>query len=77
MSQTSATEFLSSAKQDTNLREKLKAALDLNRCIEIANNAGFNFTPLELQTELSQLSDEAVAEIMNPGVYPRQHLNPQ
>jgi predicted ribosomally synthesized peptide with nif11-like leader len=77
MSQTSATEFLSSAKQNTNLREKLKAALDLNRCIEIANNAGFDFTLLELQTELSQLSDEAVAEILNPGVYPRQHLNPQ
>ena len=77
MSQTSATEFLSSAKQDSNLREKLKAALDLNRCIEIATGAGFNFTLLELQTELGQLSNEAVAELINPGVYPRQHINPQ
>ena len=77
MSQTSATEFLSSAKQDTNLREKLKAALDLNRCVEIANNAGFSFTLLELQAELGQLSNEAVAELINPGAYPRQHLNPQ
>ena len=77
MSQTSATEFLASAKQNSNLREKLKAALALNRCIEIANNAGFNFTLLELQTELGQLSSEAVAELINPGVYPRQHINPQ
>ena len=76
MSQTSATEFLASAKQDTNLREKLRVALDLNRCIETANSAGVNFTPLELLTELGQLSNEAVAEIINPGVYPRQHLNP-
>ena len=77
MSQTSATEFLASAKQNTDLREKLKAALDLNRCIEIATGAGFNFTLLELQTELGQLSNEAVAELINPGVYPRQHINPQ
>ena len=76
MSQTSAAEFISNAKQNVDLREQLKAAMFLDLYIEIANQKGFNFTSTELQTELSQLSPEAVATIINPGVYPRRHINP-
>ncbi len=76
MSQTSAAEFVRSAEQNADLKEQLKAAMSLNKCIEIANQKGFDFTAAELQTELSQLSPEEVATIINPGVYPRRHINP-
>lgn len=76
MSQTSAAEFIRSAEQNVALKEQLKAAMSLDRCIEIANQKGFNFTTTELQTELSQLSPEEIATIINPGVYPRRHINP-
>jgi predicted ribosomally synthesized peptide with nif11-like leader len=76
MSQTSAAEFISNAKQNVDLREQLKATRSLDRCIEIANQKGFDFTSTELQTELSQLSPEAVVTVVNPGVYPRRHINP-
>ena len=76
MSLTSAAEFVRSAEQNADLKEQLKAAMSLDRCIEIANQKGFDFTSTELQTELSQLSPEEVATIINPGVYPRRHINP-
>jgi predicted ribosomally synthesized peptide with nif11-like leader len=76
MSQANVSEFLRQAKQNVGLQERLKAAMSFDRCVEIANQEGFEFTSAELQTELDQLSAEEVAEIINPGVYPRQHLNP-
>ena len=76
MSQTSAAKFVRSAKQNVDLKEQLKAAMSLDSCIEIANQKGFDFTATELQTELSQLSPEEIATIINPGVYPRRHINP-
>ena len=76
MSQTNAAEFVKNAKQNVDLREQLKTAMSLDRCIEIAAQKGFDFTATELQTELSQLSSEEVAAIINPGVYPRRHIDP-
>lgn len=37
----------------------------------------YDFTTKELQAELSKMSDEDVAEIVNPGVAPRRHINPR
>lgn len=76
MSQTNAAEFVKNAKQDVGLREQLKTAMSLDRFIEIADQKGFDFTSTELQTELNQLSLEEVAAIINPGVYPRRHIDP-
>lgn len=76
MSQINAAEFVKSAKQNVDLREQLKTAISLDRCVEIAGQRGFDFTSAELQTELSQLSLEKVTEIINPGIYPRRHINP-
>lgn len=67
---------MKNAKQDINLREQLKTAVYLDRFIEIADRKGFDFTSIELQTELNQLSSEEVAAIINPGVYPRRHIDP-
>lgn len=76
MSQINAAEFVKNAKQNVDLREQLKKAMSLDHCVEIADQKGFDFTSAELQTEFSQLSPEEVAEIINPGIYPRQHINP-
>ena len=76
MSQTNAAEFLKNAKQDVGLREQLKTVISFDQCIEIAGQKGFDFTSAELQTELDQLSPEEIAAIINPGVYPRRHINP-
>lgn len=76
MSQINAAEFVKNAKQDIDLREQLKTAMSFDHCVEIGDQKGFNFTSAELQTEISQLSPEEVAEIINPGIYPRRHINP-
>ena len=76
MSQINAAEFVKNAKQDVSIREQLKTAMSLDQFIEIAEQKGFDFTSTELQTELSQLSLEEVAAIINPGVYPRRHIDP-
>lgn len=77
MSQASVTEFLAAAKKDQELKQKLKAAMDKHGCVKIAQDSGYNFTADELQTELNSMSEEEVAEIVNPGVGPRQHIEPQ
>ena len=76
MSQINAAEFVKNAKQNVDLREQLKTAMSLDQCVEIADQKGFDFTCAELQTEISQLSPEEVAEIINPGIYPRRRINP-
>jgi predicted ribosomally synthesized peptide with nif11-like leader len=77
MSSTSVAEFLTAAKQDESLRQKLKSAMDAETCVEIAEDIGYNFTSEELQTELGKMPDEEVARIVNPGVAPRLHINPR
>ncbi|WP_315790265.1 Nif11-like leader peptide family natural product precursor [Fischerella sp. JS2] len=77
MSQTSVTEFLAAAKKDQALRQKLKAAMDTHGCVKIGKDSGYEFTAEELQTQLNSMSEEEVAEIVNPGVAPRRHIDPQ
>lgn len=76
MTQTSVTEFLAAVKQDEVLRKRLKTAESEQICIDLAEQSGFFFTSEELQTELGKMSDEEVAEIFNPGVAPRKHIDP-
>ena len=77
MTQASVTEFLAAVEQDEVLRKRLKTAQSEQTCIDLAEQSGFFFTAEELQTVLGKMSDEEVAEIFNPGIAPRQHIDPR
>lgn len=77
MTQESVTKFLADAKQDEALRKRLKMAESSQSCIDLAEQSGYVFTAEELQAQLSQMSEEEVAEILNPGIAPRQHIEPR
>ena len=57
--------------------ERQKALSDPEAFIRLAEARGFDFTVKDLETQLSQLSDEEVAGIFNPGIPPRRHLFPK
>lgn len=77
MASRSVREFLTAAKKDEQLRQSLKAAMDVSDCVKVARESGYDFTAEELQAQISKMPEEQVAEIVNPGVAPRRHINPQ
>ena len=58
-------------------QERQKAKSDPEAFIRLASARGYAFTVQDLETQLSQLSDEEVAGIFNPGIPPRRHLFPK
>ena len=58
-------------------QERQKALSDPEAFIRLASARGYTFTVKDLETQLSQLSDEEVAGIFNPGIPPRRHLLPK
>ena len=58
-------------------QERQKALSDPEAFIRLASSRGYKFTVKDLETQLSQLSDEEVAGIFNPGIPPRRHLFPK
>ena len=58
-------------------QERQRALSDPAAFIKLATARGYKFTVGELETQLSQLSDEEVAAIFNPGIPPRHHLFPR
>jgi predicted ribosomally synthesized peptide with nif11-like leader len=58
-------------------QERQKALSDPEAFIKLAAARGYNFTVKNLEKQLSQLSDEEVAAIFNPGIPPRRHLFPR
>ncbi|WP_026736135.1 Nif11-like leader peptide family natural product precursor [Fischerella sp. PCC 9605] len=77
MAQKNAAELFKAVKEDQSLKERLRAATDPEAFIKVASLAGYNFTVSELQTELSKMSAEELAAIVNPGVAPRLHIVPR
>jgi predicted ribosomally synthesized peptide with nif11-like leader len=77
MSQTSVAEFLTAAKENEGLRQKLKTAMDAESCVDIAEDIGYDFTSDELLAELGNMPEEEVAGIVNPGISPRRHIEPR
>lgn len=73
----SVTEFIAAAKQDQGLMERLKAATHADTCVQLAEEYGYTFTTEELQAELSKLSPEELATMINPGIAPRRHIEPR
>ncbi|WP_373547569.1 Nif11-like leader peptide family natural product precursor [Chamaesiphon sp.] len=75
MTNEKATQFQNAIKQDPSLKAKLTAVKgDVEACSKIAKEHGYDLTPTELQAALSQESNEELAQIVNPGVEPRQQL---
>ncbi|MGB5631186.1 MAG: Nif11-like leader peptide family natural product precursor [Waterburya sp.] len=58
-------------------QERQKAKSDPKAFILLATAKGYAFTFKDLETQLSQLSDEDVAGIFNPGIGLRRHLFPR
>lgn len=75
MTQAPVTQFFAAIKQDEALKAKCQAATDAKTCVQLAADQGYRFTPEELQAELSKLPEEALAELVNPGIAPRRHLD--
>ena len=57
-------------------QERQKTLSDPKAFISMVQAKGYAFTVKDLKTQLSKLSDEEVAGILNPGIGVRQHLFP-
>ncbi|GAB1539280.1 hypothetical protein NUACC21_19460 [Scytonema sp. NUACC21] len=77
MAQKNAAQLFRAVKEDLVLKERLKAVSEPEAFIKIAKERGYDFTVEELQTELSKLSAEELAAIVNPGMAPRRHICPR
>jgi predicted ribosomally synthesized peptide with nif11-like leader len=77
MTQHNAAQLFKAVKQDQALKERLKATSDPEAFVKIAKDRGYEFTVEELHTEISKLSEEDLAAIVNPGLAPRRHIHPR
>ncbi|MBD2410838.1 Nif11-like leader peptide family natural product precursor [Nostoc calcicola FACHB-389] len=77
MTQQNAARLFQAVKKDQALQERLKATANPEAFIKIAHERGYEFTAEELETEISKLSEEDLAAIVNPGWGTRRHLNPR
>jgi predicted ribosomally synthesized peptide with nif11-like leader len=75
MAQTTVDKFIQAVNEDPSLIAELKAAVDIESYYQIAKAHGYDFTPEELNSELSKKSLEELAMKINPGLSPRKHLD--
>ncbi|MEA5626822.1 Nif11-like leader peptide family natural product precursor [Nostoc sp. UHCC 0251] len=77
MTQQNATRLFEAVKQDQALQQRLKATANPEAFVKIAQERGYDFSVEELESEISKLSEEDLAAIVNPGWGNRRHLNPR
>ncbi len=77
MPQQNAARMYDKIQQAYAREERRKALSDPEAFIKLAAARGYAFTTENLEAQLSQLSDENVAAIFNPGIPPRHHLFPR
>jgi predicted ribosomally synthesized peptide with nif11-like leader len=77
MAQDNAARLFKAVQQAQASQERQKAIGNPEAFIQLAANSGYSFTVANLQTQISQLSDEEIAAIFNPGLGPRRHLTPR
>ncbi|MDZ7968413.1 MAG: Nif11-like leader peptide family natural product precursor [Nostoc sp. DedSLP03] len=77
MTQQNAARLFEAVKQDQALQQRLKATADPEAFIKIAQERGYDFNAKELDSEISKLSEEDLAAIVNPGWGNRRHINPR
>ena len=74
MMQQNAARIYKEVEQDEAKQQRQKALSEPESFIKLAAERGYTFTVDTLNAQLSQLSDEEVAGIFNPGIPPRRHL---
>jgi predicted ribosomally synthesized peptide with nif11-like leader len=77
MTQQNAARLFQAVKQDQALQQRLKATADPEAFIKIAQERGYDFTVRELESEISKLTEEDLAAIVNPGWGTRRHIYPR
>ena len=77
MTQQNATRLFEAVKQDQALQQRLKATANPEAFVKIAQERGYDFNVEELESEISKLSEEDLAAIVNPGWGNRRHINPR
>ncbi len=77
MTQQNAARLFQAVKEDQALQQRLKATSNPQAFIKIAQDRGYDFTAEELDSEISKLSEEDLAAIVNPGWGTRRHINPR
>ncbi|MCC5607005.1 Nif11-like leader peptide family natural product precursor [uncultured Nostoc sp.] len=77
MTQQNATRLFEAVKQDQALQQRLKATANPEAFVKIAQERGYDFSVEELESEISKLSEEDLAAIVNPGWGNRRHINPR
>ena len=77
MTHENATRIYKKVEQTHAQQERQKALGNPKAFIKLAKARGYAFTVKDLKTQLSQLSDEEVAGIFNPGIGVRRHLFPK
>ena len=74
MNSTNAAKLYTAVQKQQALSEKKRAEKNLDNLVQMAEKRGYNYTQQQIKQELSQLTQEELASLMNPGVGPRQHL---
>ncbi len=77
MRQQKTAQLLEAVREDQALQARLKATNNPEEFIQIARESGYEFTIEELEDEISQVSDEDLAAIVNPGWGTRRHIHPR
>jgi predicted ribosomally synthesized peptide with nif11-like leader len=77
MTQDCAARFFKAIQQDEALKAKLQATTNPETFVKIAADRGYLFSVEELEAQISKLSPQEVAAMINPGVGPRMHLVPR
>ncbi|AUB41318.1 putative protein family, nitrogen fixation [Nostoc flagelliforme CCNUN1] len=77
MTQQNATRLFEAVKKDQALQQRLKATANPEAFVKIAQERGYDFSVEELESEISKLSEEDLAAIVNPGWGNRRHINPR
>lgn len=77
MAQENAARFFHAVQQAQATEQRQAVLNDPENFLRLAAESGFSFTVEDLSSQLSQLSDEQIAAIFNPGISPRRHLTPR
>ncbi|HEY9768557.1 MAG TPA: Nif11-like leader peptide family RiPP precursor [Coleofasciculaceae cyanobacterium] len=77
MAKENATRIYKKVEQAHAQQERQKALGNPKAFIELAKARGYDFKVEDLEAQLSQLSDEDVAGIFNPGIGLRRHIFPK
>lgn len=77
MNQQNAAKLYTAIQEQQTLTEQKQAEEKIKNFLAMAEKRGYHYTEAEIKTELSHLSAEELASLINPGVGPRHHLLPR